>query len=109
MASPMKAHVDAFAAFDFDGIIGKTDRTLVITKDLGGRLWIAYGSQHCTCPDTVLGIEVDGAIFTFSGRTDHHIKQRADREQRPIEHAGINERAKVAKTTDNRTCFGSRG
>jgi len=105
----MKVHVDAFAAFDFDGIIGKTECTLIITMDLSGRLWIAYGSQQCTCPDTVLGIEVDGAIFTYSSRNDHHITQGADSEQRPIEHAGINERAKVAKTTDNRTCFGSRG
>ena len=69
VADPLEEHVDGFGALLFDGVIGKSDRGLVVDLHGCGGLGVAEFPEQCADGGGFLSIDIGGADFGFSGRS----------------------------------------
>ena len=69
---PVKAHVDGFRPFLFDGVVCKTFGGGVIGTDGGGRLGMSEFVKGGTNGDSLLAVEECGSDFGLLGR-QHNI------------------------------------
>ena len=67
LLDPVKAHVDGFRSFLFDGVVCKTFGGGVIDTDGGGRFGISKFVKGGTNGDSILAVEECGSDFGFRG------------------------------------------
>ena len=65
VAYPIKAHVDCFWSFLFDGAVGKSVGGGVVDLDWCGRLWVPQFSESSAYQYSFLAVDVGGADFCF--------------------------------------------
>ena len=67
----IKAHVDRFQSFLFDGVVGKAVGGRFFDLYWSGRLWVTELEEQGAYRDGLLAIDVGGFNFGFGGRTHY--------------------------------------
>ena len=67
IAYPIKAHVDRFQSFLFDGVVGEAVFGRVVYLDWSGRLWVSYFEEQGAYRDGLLAVDVGGSNLGFGG------------------------------------------
>ena len=65
VSNPVKAHVDSFGSFLFDGVIGSTGGSAVVSLNGSGRLRMTEFFKANTDRTRLFAVEVDGSKFSF--------------------------------------------
>ena len=89
ITNPVEAHVNALRLFRFDGGLGETDRTLVITKYCGRRLRVAQARQAGAFINAQLGVAESACVFRLRHRCTHHRNTGAVAVDRSIYKKGV--------------------
>ena len=71
VAYPIKAHVNRFRLFLFDGVVGKAVGGRVVYLDWSGRPWVPYFAELGAYRDGFLAVDVGGTDLGFGGQTHH--------------------------------------
>ena len=70
---PIKAHVNRFRSFLFDGVVGKAVGGRFVYLDWSGRLWVPEFKDQGAYWDGLLTVDVGGSDIGFGDQT-HYVR-----------------------------------